>query len=587
MSAPLALMPRPGTLFLKFTAVAVLVAFVMQITQPVVLAFQPGTPSGQDRQVRKPDHNEQLAKLLRETGDTLQAAESGLRRGLAVAHERRALADLRRQLAGLDREVLAEFDAVEAMLRERGVPEVILERHRETVTAYRQEFGAFNEELAAVEEPGITAEELRARVVRAGRRLGGHQLERSPRPFDPAVLPHGPRLPAPDNHPRERGEDFPVSGLYNTPPLRLAALEGFLFDTLPGADDPAYLAESVEVRLSPAILAKAAELEHQPVAIYHWVRNHVEWLPSWGAVQDADVTLTSRRGNAMDIAGLLVSLLRASGVPARYVHGAVEVPEDRFRNWAGGFEQIEEAMNYASSGGIPLTGLVAGGKVSHVRMEHVWVEAAVDFLPSRAAVMRQADTWLALDATFKQYEYLEGLDLAAITAIDGEALVQQFIDSGTVNEEQGWVQGLDPTVVEAAQEQARQALEAHIETMTDPTVGEVVGGGKVILQEEAVLPSGLPYQRVVEGARYAYLPQALQPRITFGMGADLFGDPQVQESFPWAQLNNRKVTLSFRPATEADEEALLALLPEGEITDLSQLPTSIPAYLIQVIPELS
>ncbi|MEW8288483.1 MAG: hypothetical protein AB2697_21085, partial [Candidatus Thiodiazotropha endolucinida] len=52
------------------------------------------------------------------------------------------------------------------------------------------------------------------------------------------------------------------------------------------------------------------------------------------------------------------------------------------------------------------------------------------------------------------------------------------------------------------------------------------------------------------------------------------------------QLNNQKVTLSFKPATEADEQALQSLLPEGEITDISQLPSSIPSYLINVVPEL-
>ncbi len=58
-------------------------------------------------------------------------------------------------------------------------------------------------------------------------------------------------------------------------------------------------------------------------------------------------------------------------------------------------------------------------------------------------------------------------------------------------------------------------------------------------------------------------------------------------TLPWASLNNHKVTLSFKPASDADEQALLALLPEGEITDPSQLPTSIPSYLINVIPEIA
>jgi len=57
-------------------------------------------------------------------------------------------------------------------------------------------------------------------------------------------------------------------------------------------------------------------------------------------------------------------------------------------------------------------------------------------------------------------------------------------------------------------------------------------------------------------------------------------------TLPWSRLNNEKVTLNFKPATADDEAALTALLPEGEIIDISQLPSSIPAYLIQVIPEL-
>jgi hypothetical protein len=57
-------------------------------------------------------------------------------------------------------------------------------------------------------------------------------------------------------------------------------------------------------------------------------------------------------------------------------------------------------------------------------------------------------------------------------------------------------------------------------------------------------------------------------------------------TFPWSRLNNNKVTLSFSPTTDEDELALQSLLPEGEITDIDQLPTTIPSYLINVIPEL-
>ena len=53
---------------------------------------------------------------------------------------------------------------------------------------------------------------------------------------------------------------------------------------------------------------------------------NITWQPTWGGIQNADLTLSAQRGNAMDIAGLTIALLRASKIPARYVHGTIDVP---------------------------------------------------------------------------------------------------------------------------------------------------------------------------------------------------------------------------------------------------------------------
>jgi len=60
----------------------------------------------------------------------------------------------------------------------------------------------------------------------------------------------------------------------------------------------------------------------------------------------------------------------------------------------------------------------------------------------------------------------------------------------------------------------------------------------------------------------------------------------VSKTLNFTQVNNEKVTLSFRPANKADEDTLASYLPEGNITDMSQLPSSLPAYLIRVILEI-
>jgi hypothetical protein len=130
-------------------------------------------------------------------------------------------------------------------------------------------------------------------------------------------------------------------------------------------------------------------------------------------------------------------------------------------------------------------------------------------------------------------------------------------------------------VLQTAQQQAQTALENHIaNTMTDPTVGDVIGGRRTIIQQHPVLPSSLQNRIVVTGSRYGTLPAALQQTMTFSFGRDIQGYPINAITLPWVQLNNHKVTLSFKPATPEDEQALLSLLPDVEITDISQLPGS-------------
>ncbi|QJX03080.1 transglutaminase domain-containing protein [Alcanivorax sp. IO_7] len=171
------------------------------------------------------------------------------------------------------------------------------------------------------------------------------------------------------------------------------------------------LAATLDAPQTPAIQAKAAELDHDPVRIYQWVRNNIEFIPSYGSIQGAEYTLELGKGNAFDTASLLIALLRASDIPARYAMGTVRIPADQVMNWVGGVNVPSAAGNLMGQGGIPNTGLTRGGQISHFELEHIWVEAWIDFHPSRGADHRTGDTWVPMDASFKQYEYSEGMDL--------------------------------------------------------------------------------------------------------------------------------------------------------------------------------
>jgi uncharacterized membrane protein len=77
----------------------------------------------------------------------------------------------------------------------------------------------------------------------------------------------------------------------------------------------------------PYVLNKAAELGHDPVTIFEFVRTEIGYESYEGSLRGARGTLWSKAGNALDQASLLIALLRASGIPARYVRGTLNTAQ--------------------------------------------------------------------------------------------------------------------------------------------------------------------------------------------------------------------------------------------------------------------
>ena len=412
--------------------------------------------------------------------------------------------------------------------------------------------------------------------------------------FDPNNLPFNLRK-SKQIKPKTDKLDFISKGFTNQPLLHYAALGDFDYSTLADASNAEYLAQSDEVNITQAIKDKAAQLDYDVVQIYNFVRNNIEFIPTWGAVQGAELTLGAKRGNAMDISSLLIALLRASKIPARYVHGTVELSQDKVKNWFGGWENINSALTFAYSNGLPAMTITGGGRVDAVRMEHIWVEVATDYHPSRGAKNHKADAWIPLDASYKQYEFSDGMDALSASGVDINATLQSFINSADINETEGSVAHMDNSIIEEMLAQAQTNLESNISTEivdNNQSLFEVIGGQKIIEQHSVTLPHGLSMAIIATGAKYASLPSSLQQKVTYYL------EPLTQEAaidemlngrktvtLPYAKVNNQKVTLSYAPASQADKDALESRLPQGEITDASQLPSSLPSY-IHVKPQV-
>lgn len=88
------------------------------------------------------------------------------------------------------------------------------------------------------------------------------------------------------------------------------------------------LASTPEADLTDTfIINKAAELNHDPAQIFAFMRDEIGYEAYQGSLRGARGTLWSNAGNALDQASLMIALLRASGVKARYAKGELGVAE--------------------------------------------------------------------------------------------------------------------------------------------------------------------------------------------------------------------------------------------------------------------
>ncbi|MBF1803562.1 transglutaminase-like domain-containing protein [Alloalcanivorax profundimaris] len=499
---------------------------------------------------------------------------------------------LSQRAANLHEQALASFDETEAHLRKKELPRRILDRNDRAREEYQRAYATMRETLnQALDSDSLgEQEEAMAALVDFMDRF---TLDKPRDPFDPNKLPW--RTPDPDRTPTPARSAEALSQRTGLPRfeqgLELASLNNnAALSVAPGAPTDEALAATLDAPQTPAIQAKAAELDHDPVRIYQWVRNNIEFIPSYGSIQGAEYTLELGKGNAFDTASLLIALLRASDIPARYAMGTVRMPADQVMNWVGGVNVPSAAGNLMGQGGIPNTGLTRGGQISHFELEHIWVEAWIDFHPSRGADHRTGDTWVPMDASFKQYQYSEGMDLQDQVPFDAEGLARTIEQESTINEEEGWVQGVPQMTIENVVEGYRGRLEKHLENQ-NASIKETIGGHDIKKIISKQFSGALPYELVTRELFTNEIPEKLRWRFSYELydvSYGLKGTAILVINEATAKLAGRKLALSFFPSNKEDEAAIDSYLPDYSSEDAETSSShSLPGYLIRLSAEFS
>ncbi|MCK4911774.1 MAG: transglutaminase domain-containing protein [Thermodesulfovibrionales bacterium] len=546
---------------------------------------------------------------------------------LSYKKQKARVKELYRQIKDYDKALRLEFSQTRARLVDKGLSAKILKRHDRFVERYEKKSSKFDEHLTGLYK-ARTKSGFKKRSKDALAFIKKHEPPSRHVPLDPNKLPHraakdkktptgewvAPKpmklKPRTEHHPLVK--DAPYASLYEpfngypVEPILIASngsLSGLTAGsisqgTAPSTED---LAETIDIKFTPAIMAKAAELASTPqtqsgalpIAIYEWVRNNVEYVPTWGSIQGADHCLATMKCNSFDTSSLLIALFRANGIHARYVTLTGEISIEKFMNSMGGFTDAQAALDFAATGGMPVTGLVEAGKIKYVRFEQVIVEGWVDMIPSFGAKHRQGDTWIRFDPSMKGYTYTQGMDISEAVPFDAEGLVEDIVASAIINETDGSVTGMDSSIINSAMSNYRAQVEQYMASNNpDATVGDVLGTKKIMKHEFPVLMGTLVYKTKAVHSRYREIPDSLRHKITFSVAptsSNYYVAPfSITKSLP--EIAGKKITLSYSPATQADEDVINSYLPtphaDGTPIEPSELPTSLPAYLINLKPEL-
>jgi RHS repeat-associated protein len=559
----------------------------------------------------------------REAQQQLQKKPEGAeeRRGKSTEELRTTLADkkadlntektqLKLQKAAMeaaDPGIRKEFAATEKRLRDAKLPAEILERHRAFVKHYDDNLSELKRNMERAEK-AKDRKEAEAEIEKARKHL---DMVKAPSRHQKLELNSLSKRQQKEQkrEPRMKKEEFEQDLKKDKNARRnenrimvasIGAMAGLLSSTtaagnIPTSDD---LAETIDVQFTPGIKAKALELGYDPLKIYEWVRNNVDYVPTYGSIQGADQCLQTKQCNDIDTASLLIALLRESGINARYAYGTIELPIEKVMSWAGGLSDPLATVELLGSAGIPIKLITSGGTIKKLQLEHAWVEAWIDYIPSRGARHKtgQEDSWIPLDASFKQHRATGGLDFATAAPFDKQTFISQLTGLSTISEPDSYATNVQCASVSQYQEGFRAGVQNYLASEhPGATVGEVLGATTLVGQEFPYLLGTLPYQTIVKGGLYAELPSSLRHSVTFELinndtQSANYSETTLSLSMGLPKLAGKRVTLSYSPATAADEAVIAAYAPrphaDGTPISLNEYPSSLPAYLIQVKADL-
>ena len=277
-------------------------------------------------------------------------------------------------------------------------------------------------------------------------------------------------------------------------------------------------------------------------SIYLYVKNNIKYEPYWGSKKEALITLAQQGGNDLDQASLLIALLRAKGIPARYVTGTSRITPQQALEITGATD--ETAAGRIIAGGFRnAKRILDNGTVIGYMMTRTWVEAYIPYTDYRGAGNKSGEgVWVQLDPSFKTLDsHVKNISADYNSdMLDIISNTQKYYEANSEAEAPAFDKSAD--------------IPCYFRS--------------IVKTEDKYIPSSLPYILVGVDSRYSVMRDSDKDKISIGI------DGETIVTKPVSQLYGKPVTISYEPAHSED----------ASVMDRYDNLTEVPAYLVNVKP---
>ncbi len=512
-------------------------------------------------------------------GERLDSEVSNIEAALGVLSDHRAA-------------ITGKLSRLDAMIKEKRLPDLAMKRHDAAKLGIFSDLEVLEKTLPKLLElaesynnlqgddfwlRGLLRNHYRNRILNQGNKLieavTHFDRARIDNQYESGNLPTQiPRYSLATNQTTELSLAHPGDGVRLASVLTDVLLgEKALAASPPVEDD---LAATPETARTGGIRNLVEQLQNNPVRIYEYVRNRVEFTPSTGSIQGNEGALLSGYGNDVDQASLLISMLREAGIPSRYVSGVIRVPADKVGSWIGSLDP-QSSVNVLRDNGIQAE-LKDVGNGRFIEFEHTWVRAFVPYSTHRGADAGEPGSdWIDLDPSYKLHEYGVHIDVATSLGVDANSFIVSIKDASSIDEANSYATNVpEDFIVEKIDGWGSRVERFAGANGRSPE--DLYQKKEIIEQSLQALPSSLPYDVIGEPVESSSLGQDIKHFVTIQI---VNPDDSIELSYQAdiMTLGRQIASVSYVPAGVEDELILNQFAGEDEV----------PAYLINVLPRLS